>query len=66
MKVKFAKKNSYIGTLLKFGLCSIPVYSGFGLDRFHCICIYIQYWCIDGKYRIMWRGLETGERSVSC
>ena len=23
---------------LKFGLCRISVYSGFGLDRFHCIC----------------------------
>lgn len=23
---------------------------------------HIQYWCIDVKYRIMWRGLKMGER----
>jgi hypothetical protein len=28
---------SYIETYLQFGLYRIPVYSGFGLDRFHCI-----------------------------
>ena len=30
---------SYIRTFLKFGLCRISVYSGFGLNMFRCICI---------------------------
>jgi hypothetical protein len=35
IQVKFTK-ISYIGTLFKFSLYTIPVYSGFSLDRLYC------------------------------
>jgi hypothetical protein len=35
IQVKFTK-ISYIGTLFKFSLYMIPVYSGFSLDRLYC------------------------------
>jgi hypothetical protein len=32
------------GIYLKFGLCRIPVYTVFGLDRFHCAFLFHDKW----------------------
>jgi hypothetical protein len=37
MKVIEVKLTKIFGLYLKLGLYKIPVYSGFDLDRFHCI-----------------------------
>jgi len=55
MQVELTKISFTLGLYFKFGLYGIPVYSGFGLDRF------IQD---TGIFRVWFRQVYTGFRFI--